>query len=204
LTDVVIVGAGNHGALFHDCLVGDDRWRCVCFVDDQKAGGELHGLPIYGRDHPRLTPGTPAFLAVGFPELRKTLAADLEPLQLDWQTYIDRRSVVGCEADLGRGTMVLSFAMIASGVKAGPFCYFSSFSRAGTGTSIGGYVSLMAGASAGACVIGNECVLSLNSTCLDGAHLGDRVTIAPHTLVRRPVPNDSLVAGHPARVFARS
>ena len=201
-TVVVIVGAGNMGRLVHDCLQGDDRWTCMAFHDDGLAGGTPHGLPI--RDLGLLRGRMAAILAVGDPATRRTVVERLEGDGPDWQTFIDRRSMVGTEAALGRGTLVLSFAMVASGVVAGPFCYFSAYSHAGTGSSIGAYTSLLAGASVGESVVGAECVPGLKSVCLDGAVLGDRVMVAPVVPVWRGVPDDALVAGNPARVFRRA
>lgn len=201
-TAVVIVGAGKLGRLVHDCLQGDGRWACTAFHDDGLAGGTLHGLPI--RDMGLLARGQAAILAVGDPAVRRAIVERLGTGGPDWQTFVDRRTVVGSEAVLGRGTLVLSFAMVASGVVAGPFCYFSAYSHAGTGSSIGAYTSLLGGASVGESVVGAECVLGVKSVCLDGAVLGDRVTVAPFVLVRRAVPDDALVAGSPARVFRRA
>lgn len=202
--DVVIIGAGKLGALVHDCLDGDDRWNCTAFHDDHQAGGILHGLPILGMGCDALRPGQRAILAVGDPSARRALVERLNPRGLDWQTFVDRRSVVGREAELGRGTIVLSFAMIASSVKLGSFCFIYAYARVGTGSEIGAYTSVLTGASVGESSIGEECLLGLNSACLGGAVLANRVTVAPMTLVRRPVPAGALVAGYPARVFQRA
>lgn len=118
-TDVAIVGAGNLGMFLYDCLVGDPRWRCVAFIDDGKAGETYFGLPIFGLDDYDLDLCRNAFLAVGFPDVRRKMVARLSPLPLEWPAYIDRRSLVGPGAILGRGVLVLSFAMIASGVRIG-------------------------------------------------------------------------------------
>ena len=201
--EVLIVGAGNQGALLYDSLMGDDRWHPTGFVDDGKVGGSLNGLPIIGTDNSTLVRGRRAFLAFGFPDLRKKLVDKLSTLDIEWQTFIDRRSFVGYQAEIGRGTVILSFAMVASGVSIGPFCYVSAHSRIGTGAAIGPYTSVMGGSTVGNANIGAQCVLGINSTCIDGAFLGDGVTVAPYTLVRRSVPDGALVAGQPARVFAR-
>lgn len=200
--EIVIVGAGKLGALIHDCLDGDERWVCTAFHDDAQ-GGSLQGLPIRGMGQDQLRAGQAAIIAIGDPGTRRAVVERLAPRGIDWQSFIDRRSVVGRGAALGRGTVVLSFAMVASSVEAGPFCYFSAYSHAGTGSVIGAYTSLLGKASVGESVIGAECLLGLDSACLGGAVLGDRVVVAPGTLVRRPVPEGALVAGNPARIHRR-
>ncbi len=200
---VVIFGAGNQGGLLHDCLEGDERWRPVAFVDEGKAGQTLHGLPILGLDQfdPAMT--RDAFMAIGFPAERRRFVAGVESLKLNWQTFIDRRSMVSPRARLGHGCLVLSFAMVSSNVTIGSFCYVSSYSRVGAGSVVGDFTSLMAGSAAGHCVIGNDCIMGVNSSCTEGADLGDDVTVAPYTWVKRKVPSGSLVTGSPARVFRK-
>jgi acetyltransferase-like isoleucine patch superfamily enzyme len=97
--------------------------------------------------------------------------------------------------------LVLSFAMIASGVRIGDFCYISSYAHAGTGAAIGNYTSLMGGATVGDSVVGDGCVIGLKSACIDGAVVGDGATVAPYTCVRRTVPAGALIAGSPARII---
>lgn len=202
--EIVIVGAGTLGALVYDCLDGDDRWFCTAFHDDGKAGGSLHGLPIYGTGPDRLPPGQRAIIAIGDPTMRRALVERLEPQGIDWQTFVDRRSAIGRRATLGQGTVVLVYASIPSGVIVGPFCYFNGYSSAGAGAQIGAYTSLLGGASVVESVVGAECLLGVHSLCLDGATLGDRVTVAPMTVIRRrSVPAGALVAGNPARVLRR-
>ena len=198
---VLIVGAGKLGALLYDCLFGDDRWQCVGFVDDGKAGETFQELPVIGLDD--CLPGK-AFIAIGFPDLRRRMIARGSAMGLDWQTYVDRRALVGHAAQVGRGCIILSFAMVSSSVTLGDFVYCSSYSHVGTGSSIGAYTSVMAGASVGEAQVGEDCVLGLKSVCLDGILLGDRVTVAPTTFVRRSVPSDMMIAGHPARAFRKS
>jgi UDP-3-O-[3-hydroxymyristoyl] glucosamine N-acyltransferase len=200
---VVIAGAGKLGKLLFDCIDGDARWNVIGFIDDGRAGESCFELPVFsseGYDR-RLTRN--AFMAVGYPAIRRQMVDRLAPLGLDWQTYIDRRCIVGRNAVLGRGTLVLSFAMVASGVRIGEFTYISSYANIGTGSVVGSFTSLMMGAGAGESVIGDDCVLGLRSACLDHAALGDGVTVAPYTLVRRAIPAGALVAGSPARIVER-
>lgn len=201
---VVIAGAGKMGRFLFDCLEGDEHWQVLGFIDDGKAGQTCFGLPVYAGEayDPALTRN--AMLAVGHPAMRRQMLAGLAPLNLDWQNYIDRRALVGREAVIGRGTIVLSFAQLASGVRVGDFSYISSYAFIGTGSVIGSYCSILPNAAVGESRIGDDCIVGLRSACLDGASLGDGVTVAPYTLVRKPVPAGALVAGSPARVVRRS
>ena len=197
---VVVAGAGTLAALLLDCLDGDDRWRPIACLDDDKAGSTLLGVPVF---HPRdydLQSSRQAFVAIGSPSVRKAFVEGLTPLDLEWLSFTDRRSHVSRHALIGPGSLVFPFASVGPGSSIGRFSYLGAYASVGGGAVVGDYASLLPRASAGSCTIGSECSLGLNSTCLDGAVIGDRVTVAPHTLVRRNIPPGSLVAGSPARI----
>jgi acetyltransferase-like isoleucine patch superfamily enzyme len=201
---VVIAGAGNLGKLLYDCLDGDERWRLVGFIDDGHAGEQCYGLPVFGSADYDPALARSAFLAIGFPEMRRAMAARLAPIGLTWQRFVDRRAMVGRHATLGEGVLVLSFAMVASSVRIGAFSYLSSYAHVGTGASVGEYSSILPAASIGKSAIGDDCVIGLRSACLDGASVGDGTVVAPFTLLRKPVPAGAFVAGSPPRIVRRA
>jgi carbonic anhydrase/acetyltransferase-like protein (isoleucine patch superfamily) len=200
---VVIVGAGKLGSLLLDCLEGDDRWDPVAFIDDGLAGGSLAGLPVFSTQSYDPSLCRDALLAVGFPHDRMRMVSRCQPLDLHWQTYVDRRSQVGSRATVGRGSIFLSFSMLASDAVVGEFTYFSSYSHAGAGAKLGDFNSLMGGAAIGGCVVEDGCTFGLRSACLDGASIGAGATIAPYAFVRRSVPPAGMAVGNPARIVAR-
>lgn len=200
---VVIAGAGNLGRLLLDCLDGDDRWEVVGFIDDGLAGQNYFDLPIFSSANYDSGLASDAFMAIGYPDMRRTMIDSLEPLGLNWQTFIDRRSMVGRGVDLGRGTLVMSFAMVASGVRIGDFTYISSYAHVGTRSEVGAFSSVLFGAMVGESKIGSECILGVKSTCLDGAVIGDGASVAPYTLVRMAIPARASVAGSPPRIIRK-
>jgi carbonic anhydrase/acetyltransferase-like protein (isoleucine patch superfamily) len=66
----------------------------------------------------------------------------------------------------------------------------------GTYTTVGHRVTLHA------CTVGDECLIGMGATILDGAQIGSRSIIGAHSLVTRDmvVPPGSMVMGTPARV----
>ena len=67
---------------------------------------------------------------------------------------------------------------------------------------VGKYVTVGHGAVIHACDIGDECLIGMNSTILDGAKIGRQSIVAANSLVPAgmDVPEGSLVAGVPAKV----
>ena len=201
--DVVIVGAGHLGLLLHDCLEGDPRWRCVGFIDDGQEGTQIRGLPIFSTEAYERRFCEKAFLAVGFPKLRQHMVERLKSKSLRWETFVDRRSMVGGGAVLGQGVLILNYATIASDTALEDFVYISNYAGAGTGSRVGAFTAVLAGAMIGGCVIGEACVIGIRSTCLN-INIGDEAVISPHSWVRRDVPAGALAAGSPARVASKA
>jgi carbonic anhydrase/acetyltransferase-like protein (isoleucine patch superfamily) len=67
---------------------------------------------------------------------------------------------------------------------------------------IGNYVTVGHGAIIHACTIGNECLIGMRSTILDGSVIGDHCLIAAGAVVtpRTVIPPGSMVMGSPAKV----
>lgn len=72
----------------------------------------------------------------------------------------------------------------------------------GKPVSIGRYVTIGHGAIVHAAVIGDEVIVGMNSSVLDGAEIGDGSIIGANALVKEgeKIPQGSLVVGVPARI----
>lgn len=196
---VVIVGAGNLGAVIYDCLRGDERWIATGFLDDTKPGATCFGLPVHGSRDYVAQPGSKAIMAIASPKGRRSFVQALAPLELDWASFVDRRSYVSDLAACGRGLVVLPFATVGPLTRIGQFGYVGAYAAVGSGAQLGDYASLMARASAGGCTTGECCQIGFNGACLDGSSLGEGVVVAPYTWVRKPVPANTFVTGNPPR-----
>lgn len=70
------------------------------------------------------------------------------------------------------------------------------------GVKIGAFTTIGHAAIIHACEIGNECLIGMGATILDGARIGDRCIIGANALVtqRFVAPPGSMILGAPARV----
>ena len=70
------------------------------------------------------------------------------------------------------------------------------------GVSIGSYTTVGHGAIIHACTIGNECLIGMRATVMDGAEIGDQCIVGAHSLVTKgfKAAPGSLIMGTPARV----
>jgi len=71
------------------------------------------------------------------------------------------------------------------------------------GVEIGDYTTVGHQAMVHACRIGNECLIGMGATILDGAVIGDQCIIGARSLVTKgmKIPDGSLVYGSPAKVI---
>lgn len=67
---------------------------------------------------------------------------------------------------------------------------------------IGAYTTVGHGAMVHACRIGNECLVGMRATVLDGAEIGDQCIIGANSLVTKgfKAPPGSLILGSPAKI----
>jgi carbonic anhydrase/acetyltransferase-like protein (isoleucine patch superfamily) len=67
---------------------------------------------------------------------------------------------------------------------------------------IGRYVTVGHGAIVHACTVGDECLVGMGATILDGAEIGEQCIIGAHALVTQgtKIPPGSMVLGAPAKV----
>ena len=67
---------------------------------------------------------------------------------------------------------------------------------------IGEYTTVGHGAIIHACKIGNECLIGMRATVMDGAEIGDQSIVGAHSLVTKgfKAPAGSLIMGTPAKV----
>ncbi len=70
------------------------------------------------------------------------------------------------------------------------------------GVTVGDFTTVGHRAILHACAIGNECLIGMGATILDGSEVGDRCIIGANSLVPqgRKIPPGSLVYGSPAKV----
>jgi carbonic anhydrase/acetyltransferase-like protein (isoleucine patch superfamily) len=70
------------------------------------------------------------------------------------------------------------------------------------GVRIGNYTTIGHAAIVHACEIGNECLIGMGATVLDGARIGDRCIVGANALVtqRFVAPPGSMILGAPAKV----
>ena len=101
-------------------------------------------------------------------------------------------AVIRCEAEhvrIGAYTNIQDFVMI----HASP----------GLPVEVGAYCSITHHATLHACKVGDNCLIGINATIMDGAVIGNNCIVAGHSIVTEGgrIPDNSVVAGSPAKVL---
>ena len=93
------------------------------------------------------------------------------------------------------------------GIEVGPYTNLQDFVMVHESrffpTRIGAYCSVTHHATVHACIIGDNCLIGINATVMDGAVVGDNCIIAGHCIVTEnaEIPDNSIVVGSPGKVI---
>lgn len=70
------------------------------------------------------------------------------------------------------------------------------------GVTVGEYTTVGHGAILHACTVGNECLIGMRATVMDGAKIGDQCIVGAHALVPNgfEAPPGSMILGSPAKI----
>jgi len=91
------------------------------------------------------------------------------------------------EVEIGRKTNIQDFVMIHIGIS--------------NGTIIGSHCSITHHCTLHGCIIGDNCLIGINSTVMDGCVIGDNCIVAGHTFLKEGtvIPDNSIVMGNPGK-----
>lgn len=92
---------------------------------------------------------------------------------------------------IGRATNMQDFVMVHT--------------APGVPTTVGEYCSVTHHATVHGCAIGDNCLIGINATLMDGSAIGDNSIVAGHAIIAEGVryPDNSIVAGVPGKLIRR-
>jgi sugar O-acyltransferase (sialic acid O-acetyltransferase NeuD family) len=116
-------------------------------------------------------------------------------------TIIDPTSVVPRSLVCGEGVYINAGCTIGGATRLGQFVFINRGASIGHHGDIGEFSSIGPGVVlAGQVRIGRGCVIGAGAVVLPGVHVGDHSVVSAGSLVTLDVADETLAAGHPARV----
>lgn len=131
-------------------------------------------------------------------------------VRLNDPAFIHASAAIYGKVTIGPGASVWPNAVFRAEmheITVGPYSNIQDFVMlhvgAQTGTHIGAHCSISHHATVHGCTIGDNCLIGINATVMDGAVVGDNTIVAGHCIVSNDarIPPNSIVAGVPGRVI---
>jgi sugar O-acyltransferase (sialic acid O-acetyltransferase NeuD family) len=205
---VLIVGAGGHGQVVADILLGRMRangvdLRPVGFVDDDP---RLHhqvllGLPVLGGvadlaglEHDGVV------VAIGSNEVRRRLCERLRAGGERLVSAVHPSALVGLGVEIQPGAMLCAGVVVSTGARIGTGAILNTACTVDHHNRIGDYAHVAPGAHLGGdVVIGAGTLIGIGAAVLSQRQIGDWCVVGAGSVVTRDIPDGRKVVGVPAR-----
>jgi sugar O-acyltransferase (sialic acid O-acetyltransferase NeuD family) len=212
MNKIIILGTGGNCIDILDCIDAINatnaslNFRCVGFLDDDNSKWDrtYQRVKVLG-GLARAPDFNDCFFVngIGSPNnfWKKRAIIDKTNLELDkFLTLVHPRASIAKTAKLGAGTVVFPNVTITSNVCIGNHVIILPGSVVSHDDVIGDYTCIAGGASiSGAVTIGESCYLGANCSIIGDVKIGKNSMIGMGSVVLADVPENSVVAGNPAR-----
>ena len=120
----------------------------------------------------------------------------------DYSSLHHPSAIISAQASVGHGTFLAPGTIIAPFARLGELVTINRNTSIGHHTTIGAFTSINPGCNiAGKCEIGENVTIGLGSTVLDHIAIGHNTIIGAGSVVTRPIPENVVAWGAPAKVI---
>lgn len=187
---LLILGAGGHGK-----VVADIAYRLgyseIQFLDDDSDKKVCGGYKVAGKCSDFTSYDADICIAVGNPEIRAKLFAEVKGYRYNLPALIHPSAVISTNVSIGEGTVVMAGAVINAGAIIGDGCIVNTGASVDHDSQIGDFVHIAVGAHLAGSVtvgkgtwIGIGAVVSNNVTICDGCMIGAGAVVVDDISVR--------------------
>lgn len=195
---LIIIGAGGHGKVVADNAL-KNGYTDICFVDDVMTG-ECMGFSIVGicSDLDNLNDGNTDFIiGIGNNKIRKIIA---EKYNLNWVTLIHPTAQIGCNVEIGLGSVINAYAVVNPCSRIGEHCIVNTAAIVEHDNIIDNYVHISPNAALGGTVhVGEETHIGIGSTVKNNTDICSDCTIGAGAVVVKNIKEPGTYIGVPIR-----
>lgn len=199
---VTIIGAGGHAVSVANVAVSAG-YSVVAFVDDNKAGQNLVGIPVIRNETIKENRSQDNFaIAIGDNAARKRVFESFlkENSNVKFPALIHKSAILGICSQIEEGTVIMPNSNIGPNSKVGRFCIINTSSSIDHDCAMGDFSSLAPGVTTGGNVlIGELSAVSIGAVVKHGVKVGDNCVVGASSYVNKDIGNNSVAYGVPCR-----
>ena len=203
--EIAIIGAGGHGRVCAEAATASG-FGVVGFCDSAASRGtRVNGVPVVAATPAdlaeRFAPDSvQVFVAVGDNETRANLLEEVWRLGFRTPSLIHPTSVVSPSAEIGDATAVLANAVVSANARIGRGCIVNTAATIDHDNVLENLVQICPGVrSAGTVHFLSRSFVGTGAVLTPGVIVGRRAKVAAGAVVISDVPDETHVAGVPAK-----
>ncbi|MEM7128343.1 MAG: acetyltransferase [Chloroflexota bacterium] len=203
---VIIIGAGEHGAVVADVIQSEEKYELLGYVDDSAnlAHQDVLGIPILGSSQAlsqHMYKDVSLIVAIGNNSIRCKVATRLARDGFQFITTIHPSASVSKHAILAPGVAVMprvvintrsiigAYAILNSGAIVEHDCVIGEGSHVSVGAVLAGRVE-----------VGQRSMIGAGAVVLPHLQIGTDTTVGAGAIVTQSLPDNIVAYGIPARV----
>ena len=204
---IIIIGGGGHAGIAYDCIISQNKYEPIGYVDISKGTLHKHGIKYQGGidkigELIKASKDLYFIIGIGDNYLRYKIVKDLKDRRINckWATVIHPSASVSSKIHIGEGSLILSGSIISfnsiikkhvcinTGASIDHDNKFDDYSSAGPGVVTGGNVSVK-----------KLTYLAINSSIKHNILIGSNVVVGASSFVNSNCKSNRVYYGIPAK-----
>ncbi len=192
---MILYGASGHGKVIADILRKSGETH-ISFFDDAP-NANISGYEVNPVQSPENT-SEPVIISIGNNQVRSSIAQK----KYNWGIAIHPSVIIGENAQIAQGTVVMAGVIINPSVEIGEHCIINTSSSIDHDCKIANFVHISPNATlAGNVQVGEGTWIGAGSVIIQGIKIGKWATIGAGSVIIKDVPDFATVVGNPGRII---
>lgn len=210
MENIVLFGGGLHANYCIDIIRKEGKYSIIGIVDSiNKIGSDLFGYKVIGRQENlkeiiKKYEVCAGLITIGDNWSRKIVhdcIVDQAP-NFKFINAIHPSTIIGLNAKIGFGTVIMAGCIINPNSKIGNFCFLATGAQLEHDSRMEDFASISAGSITGGKVtIGKYSAITLGVIILDRIRIGENTVVGSGSLVTKDLPDNVLAYGSPAKII---